>query len=248
MSGLTINWPPPAAGLMPKLSGVHVWAVPLIPTSAGNVGYAEVLSPEERERAAAYRLPGPRQRFIIARGALRRLLGGYLQCEPAALEFDYGARGKPELRGQGATPIHFNVAHSHDLALIAVTRAAPVGVDVELIRPMRDADRIAERYFSPREAEALRHASAADRAALFFVLWTRKEAWLKATGQGISESLSKFEVTFLPQQPPCVVAVAGDAAAGAAWRLCNLDPADGYAGALAVQVGELTLQCWQLTP
>jgi 4'-phosphopantetheinyl transferase len=119
-----------------------------------------------------------------------------------------------------------------------------VGVDVERIRPMRDADRIAERFFSAREAEAFCKVPPAEQDAAFFSLWTRKEAWLKATGDGISESLSKFEVTFLPEDEPRVLAIAGDTAAGAAWSLCALNPASGFVGALAVQHRGVQLQCW----
>jgi 4'-phosphopantetheinyl transferase len=175
---------------------------------------------------------------------LRALLGNYLQLDPARLEFACHSRGKPSLTGPGAGQIHFNLAHSEDLALIAVTRAGEVGVDVERIRPMPDGEAIAERFFSTREIEAFRRVPAAARDAAFFSLWTRKEAWLKATGDGIAESLAKIEVAFLPGETPRVLAIAGDAAAGEAWSLCPLNPASGFVGALAIRCRPVQLQCW----
>jgi 4'-phosphopantetheinyl transferase len=244
MSELAVNWPPSSTELPLETRAVHVWAVPLDPAPEQIASLATVLSTDELERAEKFRFPQLRNRYVVARGSLRMLLGRYLQRDPAVLEFSYSSRGKPALKGQGAEPLHFNLAHSHELALIAVTRAAPVGVDVERIRPMRDADRIAERFFSAREAEAFRKVPAAEQDAAFFSLWTRKEAWLKATGDGISESLSKFEVTFLPAAEPRVLAIAGDPAAGAAWSLCALKPACGFIGALAVECRSIRIQSW----
>lgn len=246
MPALSIDWPPPPAELRLKSKDVHVWAVPLDLAPEGILGLASLLSPDERERAEQFRLPHLRNRFIAARGNLRALLGRYLQRDPAALNFEYSSRGKPALEAKGEQELHFNLAHSHDLELIAVTHVAPVGVDVERIRPMRDADKFAERFFSAREAETFRNVPVVEQDAVFFSLWTRKEAWLKATGDGISESLSKFEVTFLPQDAPRVWAISGDAAAGAAWSLCALNPASGFVGALAIQCRELRLQCWRV--
>lgn len=244
MSELAINWPVSPAEPHLEPQAVHVWAAPL-DLATEQIGDLEsLLSPDELERAGKFRFPHLRNRYVAARGSLRVLLGRYLRCEPAALEFSYSSRGKPALKGQGVDQLHFNLAHSHDLALIAVTRAAPVGVDVERIRPMRDADRIAERFFSAREAEAFRNVPAAEQDAAFFALWTRKEAWLKATGDGISESLSKFEVTFLPADEPRVLAIAGDTAAGAAWSLRALNPVSGFVGALAVQHRGVRPECW----
>jgi 4'-phosphopantetheinyl transferase len=248
MSELAINWPPSPAELLLNPRAVHVWAVPLDLSPKKIARLATVLSADELERADKFRFPHLRSRYVAARGSLRVLLGRFLQRDPVTLEFNYSSRGKPALKGQGTELLHFNLAHSHELALIAITRAAPVGVDVERIRPMRDADRIADRFFSAREAEAFRSVPAAEQDAAFFSLWTRKEAWLKATGDGISESLSKFEVTFLPGDEPRVVAIAGDASAGAMWSLSALNPASGFVGTLAVQCQGIRIQCWSVSP
>ena len=245
MSETAINWPVSSAVPRLETQAVHVWAAPLSLATEQIEALESLLSSDELERADRFRFPHLRSRYVAARGSLRVLLGRYLEREPAALEFNYSSRGKPDLKGQGAEPLHFNLAHSHDLALIAVTRAAPVGVDVEWIRPMRDADGIATRFFSARESESLRSVPAAEQDAAFFSLWTRKEAWLKATGDGISESLSKFEVTFLSADEPRVLAIAGDPAAGAAWSLCALNPGADFVGALAIQTPSVHLQCWR---
>jgi 4'-phosphopantetheinyl transferase len=244
MSELAINWPESTGEPHLQPQAVHIWAAPL-DLATEQIGDLEsLLSPDELERADKFRFPHLRNRYVAARGSLRVLLGRYLERDPAAVEFYYSSRGKPELKGQGVEQLHFNLAHSHDIALIAITRAAPVGVDVERIRPMRDADRIAERFFSAREAEAFCNVPAAEQDTAFFSLWTRKEAWLKATGDGISESLSKFEVTFLPAAEPRVLAIAGDPVAGAAWSLFALNPVSGFVGALALQHRDVQPQCW----
>jgi 4'-phosphopantetheinyl transferase len=243
-----INWLPPPVRLELNGNEVHVWAVALDPVPARLAALAAWLSPDERDRAERFRFSGLRTRFTAARGHLRSLLGNYLQLPPQRLEFAYHSRGKPSLTGLGAGQIHFNLTHSQDLALIAVTRAGEVGVDVEQIRSMRDGEAIAERFFSVREVEAFRGVPSAARDAAFFSLWTRKEAWLKATGDGITESLAKIEVTFLPGDTPRVLAIAGDALAGEAWSICPLNPASGFVGAMAIRCPSVRLQCWCAQP
>jgi 4'-phosphopantetheinyl transferase len=140
--------------------------------------------------------------------------------------------------------LHFNLAHSGELALLALTRAGEVGVDVERIRPMPDALELAARFFSPREVAALQTVPPDDANAAFFRLWTRKEAWLKATGEGIAESLARVEVTCRAEEACRVVAIGGDAAAAAEWSLHSLEPAAGCLGALAIRRRDVRLRCW----
>lgn len=244
MASPTLNWPRAAVNRLPDAGVVEVWAVALDPESRRIAPLAKLLSSDEQERARAYKFPRLRDRYTVARGQLRRLLGEYLHRDPVHLEFDYSPRGKPSLKGAGE--LHFNLAHSDELALIAVTCGVPVGVDVERIRPMPDAEGIAERFFSARELTALRGVPVELRDAAFFRLWSRKEAWLKATGDGIAESLSKIEVAFLPDEPARVLAIAGDAAAGEAWSLASLEPAAGFTGALAIPRREIQLRCHSL--
>jgi 4'-phosphopantetheinyl transferase len=237
-----VHWPVAPPDLRLDRQAVHVFAVSLETTPEQLAVHEALLAADERERAEKSRPPF-RERFIVARSVLRRVLSGYLNCASADLQFSYGARGKPGLVN---ADLHFNLAHSHELALIAVTRVAAVGVDVEKLRPVRDAARIAERYFTANEAAAFRNVSPDQQAVVFFNLWTRKEAWLKATGEGITEALSKFEVTFLPGEPAAVRSVMDAAAAGAAWHLEALAPAPGFVGALAIPNREVQLQCWRV--
>lgn len=158
---------------------------------------------------------------------------------------DEGVREISGLAGARTSGLHFNLAHSDQLALLAVTRVAALGVDVERIRPFANALGIAERFFSAGETTAFEALPPGAREEAFFHLWTRKEAWLKATGEGIAASLSKIEVTFLPTEPPGVRAIAGDPVAGKAWSICPLKPADGFVGALAIQALDVQLSCWR---
>ncbi|HEX4644034.1 MAG TPA: 4'-phosphopantetheinyl transferase superfamily protein [Verrucomicrobiae bacterium] len=244
MPELEINWPTPAT--FPPLADneVHVWAAPLDLPPAQLAAIAPMLSPYEQARAARFHFERDRGRFIAGRGFLRALLSRYLQTGPSQLKFAYGPRGKPALAAPADQELHFNLAHSDGLALCAVTRACPVGVDVERIRPLRDAEGITDRFFSARESAALKAIPAEQKPIAFFNLWTRKEAWLKATGDGLSESLDKSEVSLLPDEPARFFSILGDSRAAAAWTLEDLSPATGFKAALAAQAQNLRLQCW----
>ncbi|HWQ90508.1 MAG TPA: 4'-phosphopantetheinyl transferase superfamily protein, partial [Clostridia bacterium] len=173
----------------------------------------------------------------------------YLHTAPGSIRFTYGMHGKPRLDGrQAKSGLHFNLAHSHDLALVAVTRLGPVGVDIELIRYLEELDELVSRFFSPREAVAFYRLPADDKPVAFFKLWTRKEAWLKATGEGIAHSLSQVEVSFLPGEPAQLLRVPHSHAPVQGWSLDNLAPAAGYAGAVAVLAPKSWVRCWHWQP
>jgi 4'-phosphopantetheinyl transferase len=230
-----ILWPLPPDGLSLGASDVHVWAAHLDPDPDALARLANILSTEEQARASRFRFERHRNRFITARAVLRSLVATYLDCAPDELQFEYGPNGKPAL----ATPfaesgLSFNLAHSEDLALVAVTQLGPIGVDVEKIRPVSDADKLVARFFSPRETALFQSLPAAEKNDAFFNLWTRKEAWLKATGEGIAHSLNRVEVTFLPNEPARLVALPESAGPGEAWILRELLPAPGFAGAVAL--------------
>ena len=231
------------AGLEP--GELHVWAVPLEAAPERLAALAARLSPEELARAARFKFEVHRNRYIAGRGALREILGIHLATPPAALGFTYTTQGKPALAGDPA--LHFNLAHSDGLALAAVTRAGPVGVDVERIRPVKDAADLVARFFSPRENEMFQQLPPAERPAAFFNLWTRKEALLKATGEGIAGGLNRVEVSFLPGEPARLLALAGDGAAVAEWSLAALSPAPGFVGAVAVRSREVSLRCFRIS-
>jgi 4'-phosphopantetheinyl transferase len=221
---------------------VHVWRVPLDDETRVE-SYWALLDDEERRRATRFVRDVHRRRFIAAHGALRTILAGYLDARPTALAFVNGEHGKPALRDvTGRPPVEFNLSHSDDLALVAVARAHPVGVDLERWSEVEHLE-LAERFFSPGERMALRALAYAPHLveAGFFAAWTRKEAYLKATGQGITRGLHHFDVALAPGEPARLLADRLDDQATARWAMFALDPAPGYSAALVVAspVGEV---------
>jgi len=180
-------------------------------------------------RAAQFRFERDRNSFVLARGVLRTLLGRYLHISPAGIRFEYRPKGKPAL----ALPagIDFNVSHSGGLAVFAFTAGCEIGVDVESIRPLPDLQSIADRFFCAGEAAELMSLAADQREPAFYLCWTRKEAYIKASGDGLSAPLDGFRVTLRPGQPARFVHLANDTAQ--AWSLHDLALASGYAAALA---------------
>lgn len=237
----------PRPASQPPLTGrqVHIWASSLDQPPESLASLERLLSSDEQTRAQQFKFDADRNRFIAGRGLLRTILGSYLEAIPANLRFAYSKRGKPTLESPAQDTLHFNVAHAKDLILIAVTRACAVGIDVEWIRPMNDAEDIAARFFSPRETAKLMALPKDQRTPAFFNLWTRKEAWLKATGDGISGMLNEVEVTFLPDEPPGVLAISGNVEAAQRWTLLDLSPSPGFAAAVAAEAKDLQFSCWQ---
>jgi 4'-phosphopantetheinyl transferase len=200
--------------------------------------YWPLLSAEEQGRAQRFYREILTTRYVVAHGALRTILAGYVGDRPEALEFVTGAHGKPALvpRSPDAPSIEFNLSHSDDLALIAVARSRPVGVDVERWSDSVEHLELAERFFSPVEhSNLLTLASEPELVAPgFFSAWTRKEAYMKATGYGISRGLHHFDVTLAPDEPAKLLQDRLDATASDRWMMVALSPAAGYSGALVV--------------
>ena len=203
------------------------------------------LTTDECQRAERYVFEKDRTHFAVARGLLRVLLGRYLRQEPQHLRFTYGPHGKPALATDtGRAPLCFNVSHSHGLALYAVTRGREVGVDVERIRPEIAQEKIAERFFSRREVTVLRALPTSLQAAAFFACWTRKEAYIKAKGEGLALPLGQFDVSLAPGEPAMLLRTAWDPQEAACWALQDLAPAPGYRAAVAVAGHDWRLTCW----
>ena len=197
---------------------------------------SQLLCAEERSRAARFAFERDRNRYIAARSCLRRLLGERLGERPQAVELVYGKRGKPALAPRfAATGLRFNVTHCDDVAVYAFAHEREVGVDVEAVRPLRDADDVAERFFSPRENIAYRALPAADRAQGFFNCWTRKEAFVKALGGGLHIALDRFDVSLSPREPPRLLRVGCKPGDRCGWLLIGLAPAPGLTGAVVVR-------------
>lgn len=236
--------PPRAWPLGPDEAHVWLAAPDELEPLAGSL--AGLLSPDERERADRHRTSSGHDRFVVERATLRLLLSAYLGLPPAAMRFAYGAHGKPSLAagGRDAT-LRFNLSHSHDRALYAFVRSREIGVDIEHVRAMPDAERIATRFFSPHEQAALLAVPEGERVEAFFRCWTRKEAYVKAVGGGISLSLGSFDVSLAPGEPARLLAVAGQPNATERWVLRDLPAIASYASALAVEGQGWRLRCWR---
>jgi 4'-phosphopantetheinyl transferase len=215
---------------------VQVWQAALDEPAPPVEELAATLSPDERERAARFHFERDRRRFVACRGILRAILAPHAGVAADGVRFRYGPRGKPALEpvdeGRG---IRFNVSHSDGIALYALTRGREVGVDVERIRPVEDADRIAERFFSVPEREALRDVPFAARLDAFFTCWTRKEAYVKARGEGLGYPLDRFAVSVTPGTTARLWSAGADEQEIARWSLAGLPQAEGYVAALAVE-------------
>ncbi len=212
---------------------VHVWRIPLDPDGATLVALEGLLSADERDRASRFKFARHRRRFVAGRGRVRELLGRYAGCAPGVLTFEYGRFGKPRLSGSSfGRDIRFNFSNSHELGLLAVAVGLEVGVDLERIKPMADHLRLAERFFTQRESAALAALPEAERLAAFFRCWTRKEAFLKAIGDGLHFDLDRVEVAVAPGERPELRSVDGDSSARERWTLRDIDPGEGYTGAL----------------
>jgi len=225
---------------------VHVWRVSLDVDAAEVKSLAPVLSDDERARAARFCFHKDRENFTVARGILRMLLGRYLNKEPGRLEFSYGPHGRPMLRNENSVDdFCFNVSHSKGLALYAFTRKRQIGIDVEWIRSEMASEQIAERFFAPQEVATLRALPAIAQLEAFFNCWTRKEAFIKASGEGLSLPLHRFAVSLTPGEPAEILTIDGEPKTAALWSLREIRPGTGYVAALAVKGHNWRLKCWQ---
>ncbi|HSF34169.1 MAG TPA: 4'-phosphopantetheinyl transferase superfamily protein [Candidatus Tectomicrobia bacterium] len=239
-------WRPPPTALALSSAQVHVWRVGLEPDTACVEQLHRSLSADESQRAARFYFEPDRRRFIVARGALRDILGRYLGIPPSELGFCYSSYGKPALaRTPGEGRLRFNVSHSHELALVAVTHAREVGVDLEYLRPDIACEEIAEHFFSARERASLRALPAEVKHQAFFNCWTRKEAYIKAHGEGLSLPLDQFDVSLAPGEPVALLATRHDHRDAQRWSLQALMPGPGYAAAVVVEGQGWHLTCWQ---
>ncbi len=206
---------------------VHVWTIDLDADPARVSSFLGLLSGHERVRAARLRTTELRLRFVVAHGALRAILAGYIGVAATAIRLESTAAGKPFLPGG---PVSFNLSHSDGLAVCAIAAGGRIGVDVERIRPTPDADAIVRRYFAPGEAREYEALPSAERSVAFFSTWTRKEAFVKAVGDGLQCPLDSFEVEIAPSEVEPRISTG---APETPWRLRSFEPAPGYAGAVA---------------
>ena len=239
-------WSLPPEPLSLDRDEVHVWRALLDQTPSQIQSLFRNLDADERARAARFHFARDREHFIVGRGVLRSILGGYLNRPPECLSFRYNANGKPALAGDpDADTLRFSVSHSGEIALYAVAPGRDVGIDVERIRPDLGVAEIADRFFSPHGAATL-HALPADlKRQAFFRYWTHNEAYVKARGEGLSLPLDRCHVSLAPPVPAAVRPTAGDPSGSLRWSFHELIPAPGYVAALAVEGHEWRLACWQ---
>jgi 4'-phosphopantetheinyl transferase len=202
------------------------------------------LSQDEKERATRFHFAADRDRFIASHGCLRGILARYLHFEPHQFSFSTNSHGKPGLNGH---KVEFNLSHSGDFALIAIAQECRVGVDVERIRSGISAHVIAQQYFSTSEFEELQSLPLEQRETAFFTCWTRKEAYIKAQGQGLTLPLESFDVSLLPNEPAILRATRPNPDEAVRWTVSALDVDPCYQAAVAAEGKDLQIRLWDWT-
>jgi len=222
---------------------VHVWTFSLVSSSKSLQEFWSNLSSDERAKAGRYRFARDRDRYVAARGILRNLLSQYTGLEPHRLQFDYSSYGKPVLKhGSVEKELGFNLSHSREITVYAFTGGAEVGIDVEYVRPEMAWTEIAANFFSTEEVQALRRLPLETRTLGFFSCWTRKEAYIKARGEGLSLPLHHFQVSVDPHGPAELLSHFDDRSEMNRWSLQQIIPADGYIAAVAARMRPFTIQ------
>ncbi|MGB7412600.1 MAG: 4'-phosphopantetheinyl transferase superfamily protein [Thermosynechococcaceae cyanobacterium] len=245
-SQLRQQWP--SASVVPELQpeSVHLWRFQLVASMGIQQMLWPILSIEEQMRSQRFIRPIDQQRFVMTRGHLRWLLGQYLNMDAAAVQFTYGEKGKPMVAEVSDSGLEFNLSHSHDTALIAVRLGAALGVDLEQISPDVDYTGITKRFLTYRERQAVFNQPVSDRCQVFFKIWTRKEACIKALGGSIGEHLDQIDVSSHLEQSATSVQFTPAADTKQTFFIFDLQPAVGYAGAWATATRPSTLHQYSL--
>jgi 4'-phosphopantetheinyl transferase len=246
MTSQHLEWAPAPDQPVLKAGDIHVWRVLLHTASAQAQKVRWMLAGDEINRAQGFYFSRDRDRFVTVRGFLRVLLGTYLQIPPERIKFHYGVRGKPTLASnQINTVLNFNVSHSHELALLAFTYNKAIGIDLEFIRPEIVREQVAERFFSTQETATLRALPDSLQPIAFFNCWTRKEAFIKATGEGLSRPLNQFSMSLTPGEPARLLDIQGQPEEPSNWLIQELDAGSDYRAALAVKKPVKQIHCWE---
>ncbi len=237
------QWPPPPKRLALADHDVHLWLAQLDLKPEEITHLRGFLSSDETGRAERFRFDRDRDYFIAARGILRYILGQYLNRQPGDIAFVYSEHGKPALAtGEN---LQFNLSHAGALALIGLTRGRKIGVDLERMEPLPDLEEIAHRFFSANENQVLRSLPTETRQDAFFACWTRKEAYIKARGEGLSLPLHQFDVSLAPGRPAGLLQTRPDPREAGRWTVKALSPAAGYQAAVVVEGNGGKVLCWR---
>lgn len=249
MTDLSLLWHLPPSDLTLSSDDIHIWRASLEQPAERVHWLAQMLSEDEMSRAERFHFERDRRRFIVARGVLREILGQYLDIEPSRLRFSYGKHGKPSLSAEfDGDALRFNLAHSEELALFAFTRGREIGIDLEHVRPLPDAEEIAARFFSTRENAELEGMPDCRKSEAFFIYWTCKEAYIKATGDGLAQALDQVEVSLDSERLVRLVSVEKSPEEAARWSLHTLTPTAGYVAAIAFEGHCCAIGYWCYKP
>lgn len=227
---------------------VHIWRMFINIVNFQKLSLLETLSDDELTRAEQFRFEKDQKRFIIARGVLRIILGHYLRKKPYELHFNYTSHGKPVLAtDNGCDTISFNLSHSDEITLYAVTRKRKIGIDIEHIKDNFDVRQVAQRFFSPGEISSLDKIHKHKQSELFFQYWTRKEAFIKATGEGVSFPMEQCDTTLLSGDVLSPITLVDNNGEDCCWYGQDLFPGHGYVAAIAVEGDDYDLSCWDFS-
>jgi 4'-phosphopantetheinyl transferase len=247
MTDSHVVWNDPPNHLRLRSNEVHVWRVMLDQLAQNISTHRYLLSEDEQSRAQRLAFTTDRNHFIIARGMLRLILSHYISVAPENLRFSYSAHGKPFLNFElGKEPVCFNLSHSQGVALYAITLRRQVGIDIERVRHNIDIMTIAKGYFSDHEYKSLCDLPTEDQHEAFFMCWTRKEAYIKAHGEGLSYPLDRFAVSLRPGEPAALLQNDNDPSEISRWRVHHLVPELGYIGALVIEGHSSYVQYWRV--
>jgi 4'-phosphopantetheinyl transferase len=242
----TANWC--AVSEVPILgqSEIHVWRINLVQDVEMEDWLKGCLSAEESERSARFHFVQDQRRFVVRRAVLRHLLAGYMNVNPKIVRLLPAPHGKPVVHGQdGSTGLRFSCSHSANLGLVAIARGRELGVDLERHRPLADAEELTNAFFSPFEIAELAGMSQALKKKSFFDCWTRKEAFVKAIGMGLSFPLNRFAVSLAPDRPAALLSVEGYPNAVDRWTMLSLNVDADYSAALVFEGKSAGLQCFE---
>lgn len=224
----------------------HIWQISLKQNDEALQISARLLDETEQSKTAKFRFGKDRKNYIAAHGAMREILSLYLEICPQNIEFETNSYGKPFLCG-GKSDISFNLSHSGELALLAITKGSKIGVDIELIRADIAAENLAEQVFSTLEIETWRNLPENFKAKAFFDCWTRKEAFIKAVGKGLSYPLKDFSVAFSPCEQARLIALENTKLKAENWQIIELNIAENYAAAMAIEARNTKLFLWNFS-